>query len=375
MKPKRIALNLSGVLTLYRDIVEGMAAYLQHHPEWEIMWQGPNLFWRGSEVWSSGADAVISGPLGKDGDSALRRFKGKIICVSNFKREDRVHTVVNDDREVGRMAGRHLSGLGFRHLAYVNASNSYFAAERLHGAREILEQLPGGRVQAFSAPDLLKMAPVLDDILACFHPPFSIYCDADIPAVKLAEEAFRRGFRIPEDAALLGTDNSPLLCQFCRPRLSSVALDAQRIGLRIGQLLEEVPDSGDTAPRRIEIPPLGVEARRSTDITALEDRRVAKALDILRARRGRGLTVEQVAREAGMSKRLLEIKFKEALHRSPHQEILRLRVDHARDLLRRTDWTMGRIAGEVGFEDIRSFNHVFRKETGMTPRDFRKGSS
>ena len=375
MKRKRIALHFSGVLTLYREIVEGMAAYLQHHPEWEIIWQGQNLFWLGPEVWSCGADAVICGPLRKEEVSEIRRFKGKVICVSNFRREERVLAVVNDDREVGRTAGRHLSGLGFRQLAFVNSSNSYFAEERLAGAREILEERPGSRLQSFSVPDLLKLAPVLDEILKVFDPPFAIYCDTDMAAVKLAETAFHRGFRIPEDAALLGTDNSPLLCQFCRPRLSSVALDARRIGMRIGALLEELPEKGGVPPRRIEIPPLGVEARRSTDITALEDRRVARALEILRARKGRDLTVEQLAREAGMSRRLLEVKFKETLHRTPYQEMLRLRVEHARDLLRRTDWTIGRVAEETGFQDIRTFNRTFLSEVGLPPREFRKGPS
>jgi transcriptional regulator GlxA family with amidase domain len=61
------------------------------------------------------------------------------------------------------------------------------------------------------------------------------------------------------------------------------------------------------------------------------------------------------------------------LGRSPYQEILRLRVDHARELLLRTDWPIGRIAEEVGFEEIRSFNNVFLKAGGITPREFRMG--
>jgi len=50
-----------------------------------------------------------------------------------------------------------------------------------------------------------------------------------------------------------------------------------------------------------------------------------------------------------------------------------LRVEDAKMLLRETDKTVSRIAIETGFENIRTFNRVFKKFTGMNPGEFREG--
>lgn len=93
----------------------------------------------------------------------------------------------------------------------------------------------------------------------------------------------------------------------------------------------------------------------------------------MRARRGRDLTVDAVAREAGISRRVLELQFKKWLNRSPYQEMLHLRIDHARELLHRSDQPIGDIAEAAGFGEIRAFNQAFRKIIGIAPGEYRSG--
>lgn len=97
---------------------------------------------------------------------------------------------------------------------------------------------------------------------------------------------------------------------------------------------------------------------------------VGKALAMLRETSGVNLTVGALALHAAVSRRLLETKFREHLGRSPHQEILRVRIDYARELLMRTDWSVIRIAEQAGFVELRSFNIAFRGETGQNPRSY-----
>lgn len=371
MPTKKLILKLPNPVPYYRKVVEGMGEYLADHPEWEVMWEGDNLFWNGAEAWTSGADAIICGVLSAEDEARREAFGGRLITISNRRLQPGIDMVVSDDREVGREAGRHLAGQGFRRLVFINFTRGHFSAERYAGAREIFGGYADSQVASFSLETLSQMPDLVGKIREQFRPPFAIYCDNDVPAVMLAGIAGRVGLRIPEDAALLGTDNSSLLCAFCRPRLSSVALNLRRISHCLVEALtrEERQEPGST---RIAVPPLGVVTRASTDIAAVEDRRIAKALVYMRAEKGRGMTVAEVARIAGMSQRLLEMKFKQLLHRSPYQEMLRLRVDHAKDLLRRTDWDIGPVAERSGFDDIRSFNHAFRKRVGASPREYRK---
>ncbi|MCH8512723.1 MAG: hypothetical protein LAT83_13880 [Kiritimatiellae bacterium] len=45
MKSKKLALYLSGSIVHYRNIVDGLGEFLQHHPEWGLQWQHEKLFW------------------------------------------------------------------------------------------------------------------------------------------------------------------------------------------------------------------------------------------------------------------------------------------------------------------------------------------
>ncbi|MCC5848601.1 MAG: helix-turn-helix domain-containing protein [Verrucomicrobia bacterium] len=375
MKPKKLALSLSGNIVHYRNIVDGLGEFLQHHPEWELQWQDQNLFWNSPQVWNCGADAVVCGVIQESERESVKKFRGEVICVSNRARETRLHSVVVDDREVGRLAGRYLCGLGFRRLVTISENPYfYFQQARFAGLQEIVDNTPGTTAQTFNPWDYGGYEGLVRHLQAGITPPFAIYCVTDMPAVRIAMAAMALGLRIPEEAALLGTDNSLLLCQFSRPRLSSIELNGFALGQRVGELLTELSQSPAPSPLRIEMPPLGVVSRRSTDITALDDPRLAKALSWIREHKGKDMDVDQVAAHAGVSRRLLELRFKEILGRSPYQEILRLRMDHARELLLRTDWPIGRIAEEAGFEEIRTFNTAFRRETGMTPKQWRENT-
>jgi LacI family transcriptional regulator len=375
MKPKQLALYLSGNITHYRNIAEGLGAYLQHHPEWVLKWREGFLFWNSPEVWESGADAVVCGAIPQRDWARAQSFRGDVVCVSNQNPGTPLHSVVVNDREVGRLAGRHLCGLGFRRLvSVVENPEFFFERERSEGLRDIVAATPGAMFQVVNPGHFKGSEGLVRHLRKEIPSPFAIYCATDMPAIRIAMAAEDLGIRIPEEAALLGTDNTRLLCRFSRPRLSSVDLGGERIGQRVGELLTELANHPPLNPLRVEMPPLGVVSRRSTDITALDDPRLAKALSYIREHRGKNMGVNQVAAVAGVSRRLLELRFKETLGRTPHQEITRQRIEHARELLLRTAHPIARVAEDTGFDEIRSFNTAFRRETGTTPKQWRNQS-
>lgn len=77
---------------------------------------------------------------------------------------------------------------------------------------------------------------------------------------------------------------------------------------------------------------------------------------------------------AACSESVLLRSFRRTLGISPMQYVMKVRIDHARQLLVTTDLKTGQIGKEVGYEDFSYFTKVFHRMTGMTPMEYRKQS-
>lgn len=83
------------------------------------------------------------------------------------------------------------------------------------------------------------------------------------------------------------------------------------------------------------------------------------------------LSLESMAHELGVSKYHLSRIFSEKLHTSFSDYLGRIRVNHARSLLRTTEDSVTKIAFDCGFESQRTFNRVFHEVTGTSPTHYR----
>lgn len=83
------------------------------------------------------------------------------------------------------------------------------------------------------------------------------------------------------------------------------------------------------------------------------------------------VSVEEMARRASLSVSRFREVFKHNYGMPPHRYLLRLRLKHARELLRNTDYSVEKIAEYCGFSDIHHFSKTFKKEEGATPREYR----
>jgi AraC-like DNA-binding protein len=81
--------------------------------------------------------------------------------------------------------------------------------------------------------------------------------------------------------------------------------------------------------------------------------------------------LQELADIACMSESNLLIVFREATGSSPINYLLRMRVQHAMKLLKRTNISITRIAHQVGFNDSNYFSRCFKRQTGITPRTYR----
>jgi LacI family transcriptional regulator len=179
---------------------------------------------------------------------------------------------------------------------------------------------------------------------------------------------------VPDEVAVVGVDNEELLCRLASPPLTSIALNSKRMGYLAATLLDRMMAGEDVPPDIHLVEPVGIVCRQSTDILAIKDPLVARAVRFIREHACEGINVNDVLREVPMSRRVLESRFKKLLERSPHEEIVKTRIRRVKELLRETELPLYIIAGKTGFEHIEYLSVAFKREEGVWPSAFRAQS-
>jgi LacI family transcriptional regulator len=178
---------------------------------------------------------------------------------------------------------------------------------------------------------------------------------------------------VPEEVAVLGVDNDELVCELSDPPMTSIALNAEQAGYQAAELLDQWMKGQTVKTQQITVTPTHIVTRQSTDVLAVDDPDVANALRFIRQHSFRTpVQVTDVAEAVATSRRVLERKFQNVLHRSILQEIRRVRVNHIIAMLMETDLPISYIARKTGFSGIEHIARYFRRETGTSLRDYRK---
>lgn len=84
------------------------------------------------------------------------------------------------------------------------------------------------------------------------------------------------------------------------------------------------------------------------------------------------LTIDVLAREAGLSPAHFARAFKESVGRAPHQHLLTLRLERARRLLDAPGAALSDVALQTGFADQAHFTRFFKRQFGITPGSLRR---
>ena len=207
--------------------------------------------------------------------------------------------------------------------------------------------------------------------LASIKPPVGIFTHHDIMASRICHFAAAAGLRVPEQVAVLGMGNNPLICGCAPVPLSSVDSNQYGCGWSAAELLDQLM-AGRAAPAKcVLVSAAGVVTRRSTDVLAVPDVDTARALRYLWEHLGEPLTVGRVAEAVGVSRRTLDRGFRTHLGRSVTDELNRKRIEQACELLVRTRQSVVSIARQVGFRTESYLFRVFREHMGTTPKRYR----
>ena len=371
-----------------RAMLRGVANYTHHHRPWSFYWEPRGLETTHGGLKELDADGVIFRDIGTLKAEVLRLGIPAVVIGHASGEVRGLINVVTDCAEIGHMAADHLLQCGFHHFAFFG-----YATEACSSPGERLKQTPWSqhRLEAFRRrvteagfpapavcvlpgwePDWPKIRDQLADWLARLPTPLGVMACNDDCAVQVVEACKLAGLAVPDVVGIVGADNDEVVCGLAEPPLTSVALNFERAGYEAAEALEKLMRRSKPQSVHISVPATHLVARRSTDVVAVEDQRLAKALRFIRNNVNRPTSVDDVARAAGASRRVLERRFREELGRSVLHEIRRVRANEIARLLVETNWPVGRIADALGFEDDRHFSRYFYSIKNLSPIAFRK---
>lgn len=284
--------------------------------------------------------------------------------------------ISSDSEGAARMAADHLLERGFEHFAYVGHHDRFWSKRRSDAFRKAVQEY-GFEPAIYQAPSRKKdrdwerehgiLAKWIEDL----PKPIGLMACNDDRGREVLEACRLAGVHVPEEVAVVGVDDDELFCELADPPLSSVALNAEHGGYRAAHLLHQLMQQKVRTPQQLIVEPAQVVTRRSTDVKVFSGREVGMALSFIYRNRASNFTVNDVANAVGISRRNLEVKFRKAMGRTILAEIQRIRLDHAKRMLRETDLPIPQIAESSGYNSVSYMTQVFRKESGVTPAKYR----
>ena len=189
----------------------------------------------------------------------------------------------------------------------------------------------------------------------------------------IIDSSHKLGFMVPEEIAVIGVDNDPLICELCSPPLTSIIPDTHTTGYLAAAILESLMKGRKNIKITNLIAPSGVKKRRSTDSLAIDDPFISKALHYIYEHATTGtFNIKEILAFVPMTRRVFEKKFYETVGRTPYKESQRIRVNRIKELLGETDLGLLEISEKIGFEHVSYMSYLFKRETGTSPIAYRQ---
>ncbi len=378
----RVLLLVESSRGSWRSLLRGIAHYAHHHGPWSCYWEPAGLEKARPNLKALDLDGIILRDVEKLEE--VLAFGIPAVVIGHGRTEvSGLVNVVTDSATIGQMAAEHLLACGFKRFAYIGCRVSHEEdvpwselrrqsfADRIRHAGWSSENFPVP--QSSGGSSWLRERALMARWLQSLPKPLGLMAANDDRATQVVEACKVAGVLVPSEVGIIGVDNDDVVCGLSDPPLSSVAVNFDRAGYEAASALDCLMKGGGSVPGRIVVHPTHIVVRRSTDVVAVEDTSLARALRYIRSASFREvLTVAGVARNAGISRRLLEKRFRRELGYSVLDDIRRVRTDKMAQLLVETQLPVCEIAETLGFGDVQHFARYFRSVKNMSPLAYRK---
>ncbi|MFT7676806.1 MAG: LacI family transcriptional regulator [Planctomycetota bacterium] len=377
LQRKSVALLIETSHEYARDLLRGVSNYAKQAHAWSI-YMGEGQRGGPPPSWLEGWDGhgIIARVESQAMADAIAATGLPVVDVSAARLLPEIPWVETDDEEIAILAAEHLLERGFRHFGFCGDTHYKWGRWRCEAFIRHLSQR-GFKVSIFDPPinSPFPSEPAVEALegwIRSLPKPIGVMTSHDLMGRQVLDSCRRIDIAVPESVAVVSVDNDSVLCALSDPPMTSIVPDGMRAGFRAAEILDAMMGGEHQSREANLIKPIGLVTRQSTDVSAIEDAEVAKALNCIRRRACEGIKVQDVLDVVSISRRSLEARFRNALGRTPHQEIQRVRMRRVRELLKGTDLTIAAIAQRAGYHHVEYLTVAFRREVGMPPSVWRK---
>lgn len=374
---RKVALLLDQEIAYCREIFRGVMEYSHARAHWHCR-DGRCERELVAYIRRWKPDGVIAQIQDEAFAKAVLSLKCPVVCTTQTVRGLEAVTVDVDHVRVGEMAAEFFLRRGYRHFGYFGSGVAWYSRLREQGFRGLIGQR-GYEVHPWYADYRPRPSPQelwrradgrLRRWLRGLPKPCAVFASNDLPARVLSEICRGEGLKIPYEIALMGVDNDEVESHLSHPPLTSIGIPARRLGMEAARCLGRMMEGKRS--RSLVLPPTGIAERQSTGAMLVEDKGVRKALMYIHEYAARSPGVEEVVAASGVSRRVLELKFRAQLGSCILGEIQREQVSCARRLLAETRLPLEVVAEQAGMSSGRHLADVFKKHTGQTPSQYRR---
>jgi LacI family transcriptional regulator len=376
-RTKRILVGFRLVEAL-RDVLPGIISYSkEQNTNWELQCVDLEEFeHRLGQRDVDGAIAHIN-PRSRKWLNRLLR-SGVPIVNTLHDSAPRLACVLSDDQAIGQTGAEYFLARGFRNFAYLGIDSDW-SRNRQAGFTQLLKSRPDvaqiiEKVLPQQGHRMREEMPIsqLSNWAKKLPKPIAVMICSDIYARALLTACEAAEISIPDQMSILGVDNLIGVCELASVPLSSVSQNFPMIGIEAARTLDRMMQGIKPKRTATVVPPGPIIVRRSTDVFAFEDQRIAAAMRMIHEQAGHGLGMKQLIRSISVSRTWLDLRFRRLIGHTPSEEIRRIRLNRVRELLVGTDLSVQEIAIRCGFGSTENLTHFFNRAQKMAPLDYRR---
>ena len=375
-KIRKVAVAVKLSDASWRDFLTGFFDYAKRKTHWDI-----RVVQSEKELEDvAGHDGVVTGlkPSAR-ALAALARNSAPLVAVGAdwpLAQEGLpVAFIRNDNEDIGRLCARHFRSLGqFASAGFIpSAADDDWSSARekgfLDGFGDVAKSVFGGTDEPGSDKDVAALAGWLKSL----PKPTAIMAAWDMRAVHALSACRLARLKVPGQVSVIGVDNDRLLCDFSTPPLTSIAPDHVLEGRIAAETLDgmmrrrakrrslRILNTAKTVMERESAKPI-------SPVTAL----IARALAFIDSHAQENIKSADVVAAAGVSRSLLDLRFREFRGETVAESIARRRLEEVKRLLEDTGLSIRAITAKCGFSNANHLKNLFKRTTGMSMREWRR---
>ena len=376
-----------------REQMSGVFDYVKEHPHWTVQTIHMRTAITNGMLYDAlkGADGLIL-DIAYDVERLAKTIIAenpdlKIVVTNDylvplFAMHPHCRSLLIDSVAVGKDAARYFNSLGrFSSYGFVHGAIRFpWSIDREEGFRSAMPRNTPLFVFPEGEPEKAKAGPdapaiPLDKLakwLVALPKPTAVFCANDLFATKVLIVCERLGLKVPNQVTVIGCDNDPLVFSNTNPPLTSLQLPFSELGYRAAATLDRLLRGRCPSRSTIRVAGTHLFERGSSVHIPPATALVEKARAYIAKHACDGIRPNDVIAHVGVSRSLLNLRFRQVCGKSINEDIIDVRLAEVRRLLKKSDQTILQVGRDCGFNDPDNLKRLFKRRYGVSMREWRR---